>query len=589
MKIERLVLIVASAFLLTGCFSTPSGGNDDYCPIDATHYAYDENEHWLELNEGADCLIPYGYNGAHEFTEKVIVEGDDTHDREVDFTCNACGYTKHVSYPSVGNQLLEHMSFRLADDGTYYIIENIEYFDVQFDHIYFPTTYQNLPVRGIESLDRLLLSTDCKIIIPDGYTYLGEGFLNDVIGGVFVFIPSSVTEIKKGALSHFQDMIYTDYKEEDGTAVFSGTNELIDKVIYDVTSDYEPTIKDNIQYVLDETNHTASIVNMFESSRYNGSSKPAVIPNTVNFNGEYRVTRVNDGACISKYIDSSVFSNSNLNYIGKKAFYDCAFNNGVNIPETFTTISDSAFYDATIRDLTLNEGLTRIEAYAFCNADINEVILPSTIEYIGMFAFGGCDFEEITLPQALKKLGRGAFAGVKKAYFNCLSVTLFDEATDGDPSSSPFDNIREIVIGDGVTIVPAELCYKCWLMEKVSFSETVEVIGAGAFMGTRRGNPSTDSAIVGQGRLVLPSSLREIGANAFRESPFTSTRLALPKTLHTIGAYAFYEAEFITEFSYDDTILNFQINVACGKNWNVYADWWGDHNIPVQCRDGATS
>ncbi len=239
--------------------------------------------------------------------------------------------------------------------------------------------------------------------------------------------------------------------------------------------------------------------------------------------------------------------------------------------------------------MTFNEGLSRIEQYAFYGADIDEVVLPDSLEYIGMFAFAGCAFSEITLPATIKELGRDSFAGVKKAYFNCLDVTLFEEELDGDSKLSPFNDLREIVIGDGVTRVPAELCYKCLYMEKVTFSETVEVIGARAFMNTRRGNPSTDSTIVAQGRLIFPSSLKVIGANAFYESPFSSEHLALPKTLEQIGAYAFYEAEFIEQFTYDGTTAEFNQKIITGENWNLWLDFWGEHYISVHCNDGDIS
>lgn len=115
------------------------------------------------------------------------------------------------------------------------------------------------------------------------------------------------------------------------------------------------------------------------------------------------------------------------------------------------------YFTKELTDYRIPDGVTAIRPYCFYNfwpPVPMRVILPQTLEYIAPHAFAECAVESIRIPGSVKEISAYAFAG------SAIKECIFDEG--------------------------------------------IEVIGAGAFQD----GPKLT-------RLILPDSLKTIGAEAF--------------------------------------------------------------------------
>lgn len=90
------------------------------------------------------------------------------------------------------------------------------------------------------------------------------------------------------------------------------------------------------------------------------------------------------------------------------------------IPETTTTIADSAFSNSNLQSIIIPENIIEIKDNAFiaCRS-LTKVVLPSSITKISNYMFYSCSaLSDITLPDTITTIGNDAF-------FHCSSLTDF--------------------------------------------------------------------------------------------------------------------------------------------------------------------
>ena len=96
-------------------------------------------------------------------------------------------------------------------------------------------------------------------------------------------------------------------------------------------------------------------------------------------------------------------------------------------------------------------------------------------------------------------------------------------------------NIKQIIIGDGVTTIGRYAFYNCSVLTSVTIPNSVTEIGGSAFEGC--------SALTS---VTIPNSVTEIGGSAFFKCSALSS-VTIPNSVTTIGDYAFtnYKAKII--------------------------------------------
>ena len=151
------------------------------------------------------------------------------------------------------------------------------------------------------------------------------------------------------------------------------------------------------------------------------------------------------------------------------------------VPEGIIGIGDNAFgNNETLTSVTLPSTLKSIGASAFYEASITEITIPGSVEKIGDYAFECCyDLATLTLEEGIASLG---------AYY----------------TFSNCDALTEVVIPSTVTEIPFDCFYSCDMLESVVIPDGLTTIGGWAFENCQ----SLRS-------ITIPASVTDIGYGVF--------------------------------------------------------------------------
>ena len=222
---------------------------------------------------------------------------------------------------------------------------------------------------------------------------------------------------------------------------------------------------------------------------------------------------------------------SGLVAIGKSAFSYCDMLGGIELPEGVVTIGASAFANCSwAATLTIPDGVLDIGDAAFYNcSSLESVTVPESVTSLGINAFHSCTkLSTVSLPTELTDIGYQAFG-------NCTSLTDVTLATqaavDSFKTIFTLHLVKKVTIGSGVKTIPDAMCYDpessfTPALEKIKLSDTVEVIGEGAFYGC--------ADLEG---VDLPEGLVTVKRMAFCGTGIEY--ISVPVSLKTVEEYAF--------------------------------------------------
>lgn len=109
---------------------------------------------------------------------------------------------------------------------------------------------------------------------------------------------------------------------------------------------------------------------------------------------------------------------------------------------------------------------------------------------------------------------------------------------DYEIGRSPFwerEDIRSLVIGEGITAIGTSVFERCYNMATVTFPSTLTTIKARAFFMYTQGGLTS---------LTIPPTITTIGEKAFVDQALTS--IIMPATLTTLGTYIFDGSDTLT-------------------------------------------
>lgn len=271
--------------------------------------------------------------------------------------------------------------------------------------------------------------------------------------------------------------------------------------------------------------------------------------------------------------------------IGIGAFYNCEKMTELKLPESLTTLNNGAFaFCKGLTAVTLPNKITFIGALAFeeCTG-LTSITIPENVTEIRNQAFYYCTaLTMVELPKALQTVGDNAFyetklqdvyyAGTEEdwgkiaiglknepltnANLHCMGAVVVISGTCGGaltwkldskgtltisgtgamtdytksgvaPWNKDYEEIRFVVIENGVTTIGEYAFENCTLLESVAISDSVEKIGKYAFSGC--------SALK---RISLPDSIAQIGDYAFRASGLEAVKIPEGVTLLGEGMFA---------------------------------------------------
>ena len=167
--------------------------------------------------------------------------------------------------------------------------------------------------------------------------------------------------------------------------------------------------------------------------------------------------------------------------IGEDAFAACASLKSITIPDGVTSIAAHAFRNCdSLVSITIPDSVTSIGENAFESCDsLVSVKIPDGVETISEYLFSACvSLESVTIPDSVKSIGYNAF-------YNCKSL-----ASLKIPAS--VQNIGEYAF------------YACASLESITLPEGIPSIGYYTFYGCT----SLKS-------IVVPASVKSIGDSVF--------------------------------------------------------------------------
>lgn len=260
--------------------------------------------------------------------------------------------------------------------------------------------------------------------------------------------------------------------------------------------------------------------------------------------------------------------------IGSSAFFSCGKLTDFNLPDSIKTLAANCFGWAPIdgKTITLPKNLDTLGNGAFfgCkivgydiaadnanfavkdgvlyNKDLSKVIsIPAAMnavdisgaKSIGSYAFAYCTFATIKMPAAIESIDDYAFA----------SFTV----PDGVAFALP----------EGMTEIPAGMFKGTKNLGNIVLPSTLKVIGKEAFMNAEFKSITFNSGLTeigisafegatGLGDVVLPEGLVTVGNRSFFGSDVKSA--VLPETVYKINYYAFQNCEQLTSVTFTDKL-----------------------------------
>lgn len=250
---------------------------------------------------------------------------------------------------------------------------------------------------------------------------------------------------------------------------------------------------------------------------------------------------------------------SSVTFIGNQAFYQCSGLTSIDIPSSVKTIENSTFTGCTkLSSVIIPQSITSIGDYAFSGcSSITSVDVPNSVTSIGINAFAACvGLTSVTIGSGVSKISDYAFYGCSNlttleikdgvtsigygSFSSCSSLStvnlpnsLITIGSNAFQSTAWYENLP-----DGVVYVgKVAYCYKGAMSDATSISIKEGTFGIAA---------SAFSSYTLLTSVTLPSSLKNIGLNAFTNCSNLTTVTSYMETPVPIDNYIFDYRNFIT-------------------------------------------
>ena len=311
--------------------------------------------------------------------------------------------------------------------------------------------------------------------------------------------------------------------------------------------------------------------NNYEIFYTNGSTKAKTSPHS---NSAFDATILSHTYDANKRCWIITFD-KDISQIGYQAFYDCGINS-ITIPDSVTTIGDEAFSRCTVLSefngkFASEDGRCLVidgMLHSFAPGGITSYVIPDSITTIGNSAFYWCDLTSITIPDSVITIGDKAFSECA----HLTDITIGNSVTTIGKSAFYWcECLTNITIPDSVTIIGEEAFCLCSNLTSVTIGDSVTAVGARAFSSCSnltefKGKPASEDGrcLIIDGTLAafapssltsykIPDDVKHIGTSVFSACN-DLTNITIPNSVTTIEEMAFYYCFGITNITIPNSV-----------------------------------
>lgn len=228
--------------------------------------------------------------------------------------------------------------------------------------------------------------------------------------------------------------------------------------------------------------------------------------------------------------------------LGYCCFEDCGLESVV-IPNSVTTVSLRVFMGCkNLSNVTLGTGITVLRSWMFrdCNK-LQQITIPNSVTCIESSAFQDCDLRTLTIPNSVRKIESYVFSG----NHNLTYVKFPDEIDElsGGNHLQNCESLEQVILPKNLKKIPNYFFDGCKKISQNSFTlpETCEEIEYWAF-----------GVCKSLTHFTIPSNVKKIGDNAFKESGLTS--FVWPEWIKEIPSGCFSKCEQLTNITIPETV-----------------------------------
>ena len=427
-----------------------------------------------------------------------------------------------------------------------------------------------------------------KLIIPNGVTEVGDGFLGEAKSGAEIFVPDSVRKL--GYITGNNDNDMTVYLfaanidisdvEEDVKTLYvlpdyygyyakqlkecdseARLREMPEEMmgVYGATSlgELKEIAKDNASLAEDSKTESEVEVEQKEEPIENGGLFSARLEAMIAAALQDGVLTDEERELLKRRVEKEGEDWDEVEMIVEARLAE--MNPVASIPSSRTSENNNLSKDTTPQAIEQKKRQIEEQAkakevpalkfdkpiskeYVRTNEDkyATSIDIPEGVTIIPDYCFYGCSsMESITLPSTIKQIGERAFNG-------CSALTSID-------------------IPEGVTIIPGRCFDGCSSMESITLPSTIKQIGENAFNGCS----ALTSIDIPEGvtiiskwcfceckklnSVTLPSTIKQIGENAFRGCS-ALTSIDIPEGVTIISNWCFCECKKLNSVTLPTTI-----------------------------------
>ncbi len=269
-------------------------------------------------------------------------------------------------------------------------------------------------------------------------------------------------------------------------------------------------------------------------------------------------------------IDGVLFDKTNKILIS----YPCGKSNNYSIPESVTSIGESAFDNCKkLVSITLSNNIKNINDYAFNECiELTKINIPTSVINIGFSAFNGCiKIKEIDLPNTINNIGVSAF-------FECKNLTTINIPNSvtfiGHSAFGNCINLTNIIIPNDFYLLSFNPFWGCSKLTEFKTNNIKYNVIDGVLFDKDNKTLIAYPAGKSNDEYYVPDGVNIIGDSSFRSCKLKS--IILPATITNIDANAFFKCEQLNNITFngimpniDDDAFNDTFNITIYHyNWS---------------------